>query len=250
MKIKPESFIRLPFTVTVPEGTPPGEYVAGFLARLEEQPDGSTGLGENTVNIKVVTQIGIAIVIRVPGESTCSVTVTDFKFNPSNTGWHFNISLLNGGTEPFKGTGKFMIKQGETEIASKDIKQGYSVAGLPFIYRTDLEPAAAGEYTAILNINNNTDPDCSISYTSQVVVSKDQSKQMSSMVAEVEKHRVTAQPTTVAGMVENNGNNLAINSEGPINNNNNKTMFYISLVVFAMSAIMVCYVVLRLKKHK
>ena len=46
--------VRMPFTLTVPEGTPPGEYVAGFMATPEDPSVFSGEVGEGQLHVQVI----------------------------------------------------------------------------------------------------------------------------------------------------------------------------------------------------
>ena len=64
--IAPKRGVRVPFTVTVPAGTPPGQYVAGIVAAGANQQSGSSG-GKTSVHIRIRNLAIMAVQVNVPG---------------------------------------------------------------------------------------------------------------------------------------------------------------------------------------
>ncbi len=145
--------VRLPFTLTVPEGTTPGEYVAGFLAApvpMEAESDAEVNL-----NIQIISQMGLTVVITVPGEQICEVTLNNIKSETNNGSWNVIISLQNTGNIHFKGVGEFALispENGSTP-AIRDMKIGYFIAGDEMHYPLEFtQPPPAGNYQARLTL--------------------------------------------------------------------------------------------------
>lgn len=79
--------LPLPFKITVPQGTPPGEYIAGFLVSnnadkpgdpSKATPVAGAGTGQGLA-VQVIPRVATAIVITVPTPTNCSIDVTGVK---------------------------------------------------------------------------------------------------------------------------------------------------------------------------
>lgn len=79
--------LPLPFKITVPEGTPPGEYIAGFLvsnnadkagdpSKATPVAGGNSGQG---LAVQVIPRVATAIVVTVPTPDKCEINVTSVK---------------------------------------------------------------------------------------------------------------------------------------------------------------------------
>jgi hypothetical protein len=145
--------VRLPFTLTVPEGTAPGEYVAGFLAApvpMTEEPGIEDGL-----NIHIVSQMGLTVVITVPGEQICEVVLGNIHSETNNGSWIVILSMQNTGNIHFKGVGEFALVSHEngSTAAIRDMKIGYFIAGDEMHYPLEFtQPPPAGNYRARLTL--------------------------------------------------------------------------------------------------
>ncbi|WP_162259228.1 WxL protein peptidoglycan domain-containing protein [Oerskovia sp. Root918] len=71
--------VIVPFTVTVPEGATPGDHPAGIVATVTSA---STAAGPG---VGVESRVGVRVNLRVPGEVTPSLALTDVKatYEPS-----------------------------------------------------------------------------------------------------------------------------------------------------------------------
>jgi len=145
--------VRLPFTLTIPKGTPPGEYVAGFLAApvpMTEEDD-----AVDSLNIQIISQMGLTVVITVPGEQICEVTLEEINSMTNNGSWNVIISLQNTGNIHFKGVGEFALVSQEngSTAAIRDMRIGYFIAGDEMHYPLEFtQPPPAGHYQARLTL--------------------------------------------------------------------------------------------------
>ena len=144
--------LRLPFTLTIPEGTPPGEYVAGFLSTPEDpaafvggEPDGGG------FQVDVIPQMGVSMIITVLEPDHCEVRINSFKNEQDKGEWKVVIDMLNAGNIHFKGLGVFILHPaaGGEPVLQRSFNIGYFVPGetLGYPLYFDTFPPA-GEYIA------------------------------------------------------------------------------------------------------
>lgn len=123
---------RLPFTITVPVDAEPGEYVAGFLSTPANPPlqDGVQG-GSRTISVNVIPQMGVSIIITVPGPQKCDVQIHSIAEEIDKGRWQLVVTMENLGNIHFKGSGQFTLRPatGGDPLMEKSFKIGYFVAG-------------------------------------------------------------------------------------------------------------------------
>lgn len=123
---------RLPFTITVPVDAEPGEYVAGFLSTPANPPlqDGVQG-GSRTISVNVIPQMGVSIIITVPGPQKCDVQIHSIAEEIDKGRWQLVVTMENLGNIHFKGSGQFLLRPatGGDPLMEKSFKIGYFVAG-------------------------------------------------------------------------------------------------------------------------
>ena len=93
----------IPFQVTVPPATAPGDYVAGFSVKNPQAVPQTTTTDNISVALKVSTRVIVAVVVHVPGPAPLTM-----RFGPPT------ITALNGAqqvvTLPIEGTGGPLAK--------------------------------------------------------------------------------------------------------------------------------------------
>lgn len=67
LTLQPQSAERIPFTVVVPAGAAPGQYVAGIVAADKSQPSAGKSSGKTSVQIKIRNLAIMAVQVNVPG---------------------------------------------------------------------------------------------------------------------------------------------------------------------------------------
>ena len=101
---------RLPFTVRVPAGTPPGQYLAGLTVEAAVPPP-SVQVGSNgqatarAVIIERVT-VGVAVTVGVLARMTTRLRIPDVSGQAIGPTARLNIRLANTGQTFAHGTGK------------------------------------------------------------------------------------------------------------------------------------------------
>jgi hypothetical protein len=146
-----QSSLELPFRVAIPPGTPPGEYVVGFLAT---PADGSHQyqLASNTqsnLQVQVVSQVGVALILTVPSASRCETTISSLASTSHNGRWKFGIGLQNTGNMHIKGRGEVVARaaSGGEPIVQTPFEIDYFIPGDTIEYPLTVETyPAAGDY--------------------------------------------------------------------------------------------------------
>ena len=164
VEIPAQTTLNLPFEVAVPAGTPPGEYVAGFLARPEELPaatplaaEGATG-NESSFEVKVVSQVGVTVIITVPWANQCEAAISSLTSTSDKGRWQFAIGMQNTGNMHFNSTGEVIARPvgGGEPIAQKSFEVGYFIPGDTIEYPLFLEPyPTTGDYEIEVNLLTN-----------------------------------------------------------------------------------------------
>lgn len=242
--IKPFHTQRIPFTVTVPAGTPPGEYVAGFLAGANSITPTETPSAGMTVN--VVTRMGVVIIIHVPGPEQCDVQVEELKTSVMNGQWLMNINLINKGNVPFAGIGKIQILplNVENSTQQKDWQIRYFIAGSKLTANIYFEIPQEGDYNVVLSVADSKKPACKLEYTEKITFGESekltyatQATILAEMHAPTETPTISPQSTSqVMDQVKQPGTTY--------------WYIWISLVVLLISVGLVIYAMALLKKSK
>ncbi|MCH8920477.1 MAG: DUF916 domain-containing protein [Chloroflexi bacterium] len=104
------------FTISVPAGTSPGEYVAGLV--VQGEADAQAGNAGFTVN--VVKRSAVAVLVDVPGARLAELEITGVGLDQQNeNGSVFIVDVRNTGNILLKGTGLIVIEDGNgTELAT------------------------------------------------------------------------------------------------------------------------------------
>jgi hypothetical protein len=145
--------MRLPFSLQIPKNIPPGEYVAGFLARPVDPPD-ITEEGQ-TFGIKIVSQVGLTMIITVSEPDLCEVTINSVATEINKGNWDVTIHMTNTGNIHFKGLGQFALRPSPEDDPTllREFNIGYFVAGDSMNYPLsfdDIPPS--GEYIADITL--------------------------------------------------------------------------------------------------
>jgi hypothetical protein len=156
---------KLPFTVTVPPGTPPGEYVAGFLAALvptTPTPEPSNPTNDNNFSVNVVTRVAIAVIIHVPGEERCKMEMKSFEATVFGGKWRYAMVLTNTGNVHFKGTARITIMDNvsKNKLADREIQIGYFVPDSDMVSNNSFEIPPPGTYHYMVEFQDTKNTSC------------------------------------------------------------------------------------------
>jgi len=129
IEVPAQQQVRLPFSLTIPENTPPGEYIAGFLAT--PSTNSGTQLMQDGMGIEIVSQMGLSMVISIPGPSLCEISIESISTEIYKGDLKIVIHMRNTGNIHFKGMGAFSLRtpNGSTPLFLQDMNIGYFIAG-------------------------------------------------------------------------------------------------------------------------
>ena len=107
--LAPGAHRQVGFTVHVPSGTPPGEWVGGIVAETSQQLAASKPKNKTNVQIKIRNQTIVAVESKVPGPA-----VVDFRIGAVTTGGRSGFQQLfvhfaSRGNVLLKPTGRVLI---------------------------------------------------------------------------------------------------------------------------------------------
>ncbi len=166
---------RIPFSITVPEGTPPGEYYLGMLTAIDESkatPEPTIAGTEQSFRVKIVGQVAIAIVITIPGEKKCDVRITDINQSILSGRWSLRASMINQGNVHFAGKGKISLVDNDTNqiVFEQPISIGYFVPKTEMLFPLDFNFPENGSYRITYDVSDHNIPGCKLSYVKDIEV--------------------------------------------------------------------------------
>ena len=152
--LTPKHAVRVPFTVTVPTGTAPGQYVAGIVASGANQPTGSSG-GKTSVHIRIRNLAIMAVQVNVPGPVIHKFVVTTISAGGSHGYQQVLIRISNQGNVLEHPTGQISIydasgKLVETVPYTMDTFLPHTTIEYPVTLKKALP---AGDYTTSFGIS-------------------------------------------------------------------------------------------------
>jgi hypothetical protein len=176
IEIPSEMQLRMPFSLTVPEDTLPGEYVAGFLAAPVEEAEAE---GSGAVRVKVISRMGLTMVIHVPGESYREVVVNSIDDEVVLGEWKITLNMSNLGNVHFKGTGHLsLVDHADSQVKlERDFPIGYYVAGEDLNYPLYFPlPPTPGTYELMVTIKSE-EGDFETTYFQTVEITEEKEEQ-------------------------------------------------------------------------
>jgi hypothetical protein len=118
--LAPGEEVLVPFTISVPSDTPPGEHVAGLVVEGKAADDGG---GDTGFAVTVVKRTGVAVLVDIPGARSAELEITGVGLNQQDeNGAVFIVDVRNTGNISLKGTGLIVIEDGN----------GVELAAVPF----------------------------------------------------------------------------------------------------------------------
>ena len=176
VEIPAKSQVDIPFTLTIPADAAPGEYAAGFLATSvsqnnSAQPIAAANLNDknSSMQIRVVTQIGVMVMITVGDSSdiTCKIAIEKFVRDISYARWNLGLQLHNTGNHHFIGSGSLTVRPaaGGSPVLTRNFEVGYFVAGDTILYPLfDIIPPV-GQYVAEVVVTDANNAACTAAFT-------------------------------------------------------------------------------------
>lgn len=140
-----------PFTVTVPEGTPPGVYVAALAVQTSESLEIP---GSDT--LRQIIRGTMSVEITVPGEMTSGVELGTPAFSSVGAEWALDVPITNTGTARLRPAGELTVTGVDGKaIVEEKIEMGSVYGGNTTSVRVVL-PAQVpfGEYRVSLELTD------------------------------------------------------------------------------------------------
>ena len=140
----------VPFSVGVPSGATAGDHVAGLIVEAPPKQGQSGG-----VQTAVVERVGVAVVVRVPGESREQLALGGICLNQETGSNYFQVPVANNGNILSRPSGEFVLaKQGGEEVFRKPIEPATILPLDATFLRIDApSDPGPGRYTAIVRLN-------------------------------------------------------------------------------------------------
>lgn len=112
------------FTVSVPPGTPPGEYVAALVVQTAE-PIGIPG----TETFTQIIRGTISVEITVPGDGTTGFNLGAPRVSPAADWWTLDVPITNTGTARIRPQGELVVTTATGDAVSTTPVEMGSVYG-------------------------------------------------------------------------------------------------------------------------
>lgn len=92
------SELKVPFRLTVPVGTPPGDYVGGIVIQSPERAGKPVGVGgQIAVQLNVIQRQGVRIYLRVAGTANPQLQTGPLAWEHDGDSVAFNLTMRNTG---------------------------------------------------------------------------------------------------------------------------------------------------------
>ncbi len=188
---------RLPFTITVPPGTIPGQYVFGFLAAMEEptNPSAVSTSEGTTFNVKVVSRVGISLIVNVPGDTTCGIQMNGVDEKVDFGKWKIKLLMENIGDIPFSGSGSFDVIDAANQkvFESIPLKIGYFVRKDQIEYPIVTILPPEGRYKLKIQLSDSKTVGCNVDYEKDIQIGEELVSEFNLQATEVAASQPTEQ---------------------------------------------------------
>lgn len=246
--MKRQSLEKLPFTVTVPDGTPPGEYVAGFLAQLETDntSDESINPGSgSSFSVKVIPQVGVAVIIHVPGEEYCNPVVESLEPIIQTGKLNLHLELNNAGNTAFKGKGMLTMTNKASSLVVEEIPlgYGYTIAGTTLKAEIITELPQEGEYLINIKLQDTSQTDCEIDFEKTLSIGEDEITKVNQQATAIVESILQATSVPVVN-IESSTSPVQQVQQFPV------WILWLAAIVFLIGLSMTIYAAAVLKKRK
>jgi len=239
---------RIPFSITVPEGTPPGEYYLGMLTAVDESKatlEPTIAGTEQSFRVKIVGQVAIAIVITVPGEKICNVQITNIKQSILSGKWNLRASMINQGNVHFAGKGSISLVDKTTNqiVFKQPISIGYFVPKTEMLYPLDFNFPENGSYRVTYDVPDNNFPGCRLSYTQDIEVGSELKDVYIEQATRIAVSRPTPSPSNIPTQLDQNKP-----EEKSIGTS--MWLLWISIIIFIIGVGLAIYAISVINKRK
>lgn len=152
LTLAPQAPQVIDFSVTVPDDTPPGEYIAALVAENSEPYRGDT----ESVAVDQVNRVALAVAIDVPGprEPALDIGAVSHKIAASTS--FIALEVANPGNVHIRPSGEFTLRDATgAELVSAPAVMDSVYAGSETLFEVPLaNPLAPGEYCAELRLTD------------------------------------------------------------------------------------------------
>lgn len=139
------------FSLSVPEATPPGEYITALVA---ENVEPYSGGDQGGVVIEQVIRTVVAVAIDVPGPRRPALEIGEVGHKEAAGMSFVSVEVGNEGNEHLKPNGEFFLQDvSGTKLASSEVAMDSVYAGTETLLEAPLSEALRpGEYCAELSL--------------------------------------------------------------------------------------------------
>ena len=148
----------VPFTVTIPPETGPGQYVGGLIAEDVQLKGGAgtrTGPGAG-MQVAVRNRVGLAIQVNLPGPTVEQIDVTGISPVGKDGYQKLLVGLRNSGTVMLKPTGVLQVANAQGQVV-QDLKLKLDTflpqTAIDYPVLVEDKALGAGDYQASLVLN-------------------------------------------------------------------------------------------------
>ncbi len=152
LRLKPGGALTVDFEIRVPEGTPPGQYLASLVAENVEAVQGGGG----SVAINQVNRVAIAVAIEIPGPRHAAVEIGAVSYKVAAGVSFVSFAVANPGNIHLKPAGEFILRDSaRTEIVHTSVAMDSVYAGTDTRLEVPLSPPLGpGVYCAELRLTD------------------------------------------------------------------------------------------------
>jgi hypothetical protein len=110
ISVEPNQTMEIPFSISVPKGIVPGEYIGAVVAAVRG--------GTNASGIALETRAALLVRVRVPGKVDLGVEVGQLRSSDTDGGRRFDVVVRNTGNVLFTMNGAVRLQSGGETIGT------------------------------------------------------------------------------------------------------------------------------------
>ena len=151
MTLNPDDALVIDFDVTVPDDTPPGEYVTALVIENAEPLRGSGAIAVDQIN-----RSAIAVAIQIPGAENAELSIGEVTYQEVAGLPVVSFEVTNPGNVHLRPSGRFELRDGDgTELTAASVVMESVYAGTSTTLEAPVvEALAAGDYCAELSLTD------------------------------------------------------------------------------------------------
>lgn len=147
--VPPGQDVSVPFHIQVPRDATPGDHVAGWVVEAPPRAGTVGGVGAN-----VTSRAGVAVVVRIPGETNPELVLGGICLNQETGSNYFEVSVRNQGNVLTRAAGTLTLEtRGGDEVFTRPADLGNVVPADGTVMRLDAPgDPGPGEYVATVTM--------------------------------------------------------------------------------------------------